>query len=310
MKPDAITVVVPAYHSESTIEDALRSVGEQSLRAREVIVVDDDSPDGTVSTARSMQGKIDVPIRIIEQDRNRGPAAARNAGVLAAETEWIAFLDADDAWLPNRLSVQCDVVKRYPDVSMLCAETMAWNADRADPAQGAGGGSEEQLALRDFAFGNPVATSTVLIRKQIVEEAGGFDVQFRGPEDYDLWMRVAKNGRIMKTRSPLSRYRCVPGSLSLDDRTFLPQVLRVLDKAFGPDGAMGNLQNLRMTAESTQYWNASWMAFSRGARVVALQHWLRAYLMNGRGGEPVRRKWWPLLCRYLVGRPEGGGGGA
>ncbi|OGV85771.1 MAG: hypothetical protein A2340_15445 [Lentisphaerae bacterium RIFOXYB12_FULL_60_10] len=89
-----------------------------------------------------------------------------------------------------------------------------------------------------FAIANPVATSTVLLRRDVFEAVGGFDEQFRGPEDYDLWMRVADRGTVLKLETPLARYRHREGSLSVDDRKFLPQVIRVIEKAYGPGGVL------------------------------------------------------------------------
>ncbi len=149
---------------------------------------------------------------------------------------------------------------------------------------------------------------------------GMFDEQFKGPEDYDLWLRVASAGEKSVTRAqcmnkatclgnqvpggvacaivPLTCYRCRPGSLSHDDRKFLPQVLKVLDKAFGEGGALCGYRELRTRAMAEQYYSASWMAFLRGSRMDALRLLVRAVV------------WYPLVdgrhqaglwFRYLVG---------
>jgi hypothetical protein len=158
------------------------------------------------------------------------------------------------------------------------------------------------LKLDDFIAGNPVATSTVLVRKSALESVRGFDASFMGPEDYDLWMRVAARFKMAQIDIPLAAYRSQSGSLSMDDRRFLPQVLRVLDKAFGPGGVLADRPRLRMVAEGNQYWNASWMAFNRGDRWVAIRYWGWAYGRQVLSGYKTPRAWWRLLVRYLMGR--------
>ena len=162
--------------------------------------------------------------------------------------------------------------------------------------------STRVLGLEEFATCNPVATSTVLVKKCVLADVGGFDEQFRGPEDYDLWMRIASDHTILKTSASRCRYRQYSGSLSMDDRTFLPEVLAVLDKAFAPNGALSRLTEFRQTAISTQFWNASWMAFHRGARGTAVKYWFRALSTHLRSGKKIRRPWLGLLWRYMTAR--------
>ena len=117
-------------------------------------------------------------------------------------------------------------------------------------------------------------------------------MQFRGPEDYELWMRVAAITKIAKIAVPVSRYREDLGSLSMDDRRFLPEVLRVLDKAYGAEGVLRG-HGCKWKARAVQYVHASWMAYRRGARGVAIRHIARSFVR------------WPLSlpkarCKYIV----------
>jgi hypothetical protein len=120
------------------------------------------------------------------------------------------------------------------------------------------------LTLTDFSFHNPVATSTVLAKRNAIIEVGGFDTSLRGPEDYDLWLRLAVKHRLALIDRPLSYYRQTPGSLSMDDRTFLPQVIRVLKKAYSPGGALFQQPNQRVSL-AWQMLMGSWMAGERQA---------------------------------------------
>ena len=253
---------------------------------------------GVLQEARKMESGPQGQYRILRLPQNRGPAAARNAGLTVAGGDWIAFLDADDAWVPDRLRLQMAALQDHPQAVMLCGYTAGFGEPVPRPAPQ----PDELFELDAFAIDNPVATSTVLVRRQVVLDAGGFDERFRGPEDYDLWMRVAARGSVVKLGAVLAFYRHVSGSLSMDDRKFLPQVLAVLDKAYGPDGVLRAFPPLRRVAVATQLWNASWMAFHRGARGPAIRFLVRAFFVNATSSRPVQRKWLPLLWRYVAGR--------
>jgi glycosyltransferase involved in cell wall biosynthesis len=298
-----ISVVIPAFNSAATICEALTSVKIQTLRPAETIVVDDASSDDTAHTAETLLSR-DSMGRVIRLSRNSGPASARNAGVEKARGEWIAFLDADDVWTPHRLATQARLIARYPDVAFWCGQTVPVSAALSSSAPDSNAVAVRPLPLDEFADHNPVATSTVMVRKNVLDRVGGFDPQFRGPEDFDLWMRIATGHSLMFIEAPLAGYRFRAGSLSMDDCTFLRQVLGVLDKAFGPGGAMSGRSELRPRALSTQYWNASWMAFHRGSRTAAIAYWLKAFQLDRRADRPARRRWLKLLARYLVGRTE------
>ena len=297
-----ISIIIPAYNSADTIIEALESVAAQTVGDYETIVVDDASTDDTVAVVeRWVEREKAAPLRLrmVRLESNSGPAAARNRGIEAAQGPWIAFLDADDAWMPWRLELQLCIMAEHRTAAMVCGGTVSFEG-ATDPAAPVDARCRP-LTLGEFATGNPVATSTVLARREALVAVGGFDGQFMGPEDYDLWMRVAGRYPVLLADAPLARYRHRPGSLSLDDRRFLPQVLRVLDKAFAEGGALHGCPQLRRRALANQYWNASWMAFSRGTRPAALAFLAKAFVRDPRVGG--RRKL-PVLWRYLFGKPE------
>jgi len=262
----AVSVIIPAYNNGKYLVHALKSVFSQKELPFEVIVVDDGSTDDTAAVVKQFGGRI----KYIYQP-NGGPAAARNRGAQEAKGEWIAFLDADDAWLPWRISAGRELVSRNPSAALFCGRRIDMNDDAREPA-GPDFNKTRIIPLREFARGNIVATSTVLMRKDAFFGAGGFDEAFRGPEDYDLWMRVAKRYPLVYIDVPLSRYRSVSGSLSMDDRSFLPQVVRVIDKAFAKGGALQDFPGLKSAALANQYLHASWMAFERGSKSMALRY--------------------------------------
>ena len=131
-------------------------------------------------------------MKIIILEENVGPAGARNRGVAEARGEWIAFLDGDDVWLPQKLDEQIGLAAESADAVMWCGMT----ADYSDNAQLDSGSimTGRDISLDELSECNPIATSTILVRRDVVKAVGGFDEQFRGPEDYDLWLRIAAKG--------------------------------------------------------------------------------------------------------------------
>jgi teichuronic acid biosynthesis glycosyltransferase TuaG len=308
-----VSVVIPAHNSGGTIVETLDSIAAQEVPVREIVVVDDLSTDDTVAVVEQWRRDHQSPaLVLVKQDKNTGPAGARNRGIEVATGEWIAFLDADDAWLPSKLSIQLALVNADPEVALVCGRMVPLEASgegaRIEDVTGGSANPEpvgRALLLEDFVSHNPVGTSTVLVRRDVLVAAGAFDLQFCGPEDYDLWLRLVSGYTCLELGVPLSRYRNTVGSLSMDERKFLPQVLRVLAKAFGEGGALYRHQEFRRRAHAEQYSSASWMAYNRGACGAALWYLLRSWCYDVRflhkeQDDPLLRL--KLLFRYVLRR--------
>jgi glycosyltransferase involved in cell wall biosynthesis len=194
-----ISVIIPAYNAAAYIERALRSVLNQSRPADEIIVINDGSTDGTSEVLKRYEGKI----RIIEQ-ANAGVSAARNAGIRAAAGDWIAFLDADDEWLPEKLRLQSELLTANPALCWITSNFLfcrCQESHRQFPALSLSQISAIQHDLRDKAYfdsyfqayllraaGN---TNTMLVRKDKLVEAGLFNTGQKTAEDEDVWLRLA-----------------------------------------------------------------------------------------------------------------------
>jgi glycosyltransferase involved in cell wall biosynthesis len=171
-----VSVVVPVYNAEPFLREALDSVFAQDYAPYEVIVVDDGSTDGSGVIAQSYPD-----VRYFRR-QNEGPAAARNAGIAAARGELVAFADADDVQLPGRLSVQVGYLIDHPEVDATLGRQV-WI-------------TPPPSAVPDVVWGDldGVPAMTMVVRKQVLMELGGFDPRLRGPEDTDLLIRMREGG--------------------------------------------------------------------------------------------------------------------
>jgi glycosyltransferase involved in cell wall biosynthesis len=285
-----ISAVIPSYNNANTIERALDSLRLQKRKPDEIIVVDDCSTDDTSAVVVQWAKKYSVDVELLHTNSNSGPAVARNLGISTASGDWIAFLDADDEWLPHRLSVQTEVLRlqQMHDTALICSRIIRNKAPLVERKLKETDVTE--LNLNDFAFGNPIATSSVLVLREAIQKIGGFDEQFRGPEDYDLWMRIAKKFRIIRVELELAVCYEQQNGLSMNYRLFLPQVLAVIDKAYGKGGVFEG-SPWRNTARSCQILSAGWMACRSGRKTDAFRLWVRGVLASPAGLPDWKLQW-------------------
>lgn len=226
----AVSVVIPAYNAAEYIGEALDSVFAQTFNDYEVIIVNDGSPD-TDELERALEPYRER-IRYIKQE-NHGAAHARNTALRVARGRFIAFLDADDLWLPNYLAEQMKFIEGGAGYDFVYADAMQFGAPPyagktfMETAPSTGDVSFESLVTQSCN----VITSGTLARRHSVVEVGLFDETLRRAHDFDLWLRLARGGaRMAYQRKVLLRYRYHAGSLSGDGVTRVERELRVLDK--------------------------------------------------------------------------------
>ena len=190
-----ISVVIPTYNRKAKVCCAIDSVLAQTYSANEVIVVDDGSTDGTFEEiCARYRDRIDV-IRV----KNSGAAAARNVGIAKARSEWIALLDSDDVWLPQKLQVQIDILKRYSDTSRFCfsdcyfmgSETRYRSVyEQCGFVADLGGGILRDLRGKILLGAEPFYTPSIIVSRGLILEVGGFDANMLLGEDTDLFFRI------------------------------------------------------------------------------------------------------------------------
>jgi glycosyltransferase involved in cell wall biosynthesis len=204
----SISVVIPARNASATLRRAIDSVLAQTLPADEIIVVDDGSSDATPAVA-SMHG-----VRLIQQKEALGAAAARNAGVRAAQGEWIAFLDADDEWLPEKLGKQAARIELGQSMIFCASEEFGPDGSSlGDTFRGRPVCSTAD-AWKALLKTNFVATPTVMAPRALLLQLGGFNERLPLGEDQDMWIRLALAGRVAYVPERLVRVHVQPKSLS------------------------------------------------------------------------------------------------
>lgn len=214
----AISVVIPCYNAKLWIGATLRSVLAQDLPPTEVIVIDDGSSDGSADHV-----ELEFPqVRVIRQP-NAGVAAARNRGVREARSDWVAFVDADDIWLPAKLRMQCDALRAAPGAQLCYTAWRVWPSDDPEPPSallatdacaGEAVSGPHGWIYSELLLDCAVWTSTTLMRRALFMELGGFDEQLRQGEDFDLWLRLSRRAEVARVDQPLALYRQHTASLT------------------------------------------------------------------------------------------------
>jgi glycosyltransferase involved in cell wall biosynthesis len=229
-----VTVVIPVFNGEAFVAAAIDSALAQTVPDIEVVVVDDGSVDRTAEIV-SAQAEADARVIVIQQP-NRGLSAARNAGIRRAGAPSIAFLDADDRWLPEKLERQ---------LPLLGPRTVVYaDAHRVGPNDEAMGRISEHLKIDDASFerlldGNVVPVLTAVIGADLLREVSGFDERLRSAEDWHLWLRLAAAGASFQyVPEALAVYQIRPGALSSDPvwmATWRLEALRLLSRQLDGD---------------------------------------------------------------------------
>jgi glycosyltransferase involved in cell wall biosynthesis len=179
-----VTIVVPAYNADRWLRDALNSAVAQAYQAHEIIVVDDGSEDRTGEIARSFGNKI-----IYIKQSNQGVSAARNTALRAATGDWIALLDSDDLFVPEKLEKQVAVIEANPELVVVYSAFQYLFSDGEILQKPSFPAVKLWPGLR---YRTPILPSTSMIRRSALEEVGGFSTEYHHGEDWELWFRLVR----------------------------------------------------------------------------------------------------------------------
>ncbi|HEY2990149.1 MAG TPA: glycosyltransferase family A protein [Candidatus Binatia bacterium] len=224
-----VSVIIPAYNTAAYIRETLDSVFRQPCPDYEAIVINDGSPD-TEELERALEPYRDRIVYINQE--NRGPGGARNTGIRAARGRYVAFLDSDDFWEPDYLAAQLAVLEADVTVDVVYPDAIYFG-DTTDngrrfmeltPSEG-------EVTFESLVTQTCNVMVSVLARRDTVVRAGMFDESFKASEDFDLWLRIVKQGgRIAYNRRVLVHYRRRQGCLASDPVRMCAAIVSVLDK--------------------------------------------------------------------------------
>lgn len=291
---DLVSVVIPAYNAERYIAAAVDSALAQTYPNCEVIVVDDGSTDGTPQILAGYGDRIRV-----HRQANGGSSAACNAGVELARGRWVAFLDADDLWLPDKTRLQVERCGRFAishTDSWCFGDSLSQDVRRSSFEPLYAGQVLERLLVVNF-----ITKSSVLMLRDVYLEAGGFGSSYPAVEDWPLWLRVCAKHEIGLVDEPLVRYRVHAQSKSMAARRTAGDHLRIIRDAFAPGGVGAHLPQLRRAALRSSYAVNCHYAAQTGDWSFAARCALNA-LMYG----PSDVSSWKMLAKTLLmplGRP-------
>ena len=253
-----VSVLIPSYNHAHFVTAAVNSALAQTHPDVDIIVIDDGSKDNTAEVVATFGDKVNYVYQ-----ENQGLSAARNTGIRHARGEYIALLDADDLWDPEFIEESLKVIEQNPKVGL----TYSWWShidENGDPMPEPGFFNQRGHLLETFAVRNYFPPVAVLVRKNLVEEAGGFDEKLFALEDWDLWFRIAANGwEFDCVPQVLALYRRHSNNMTLDVPRMERNQLAVLDK-MSQSSVISEIGHLLPMARANVHLNSALSYYSQG----------------------------------------------
>jgi glycosyltransferase involved in cell wall biosynthesis len=307
-----VTAIVPVYNGAATIAEAIDSALAQSYRDLEVIVVNDGSTDATAEVLRRYDGRI----RVIER-KNGGIAAARNTGVAATQSEYLAFLDCDDIWAPAMVERTVAALDDNRDCVLAYTNCAVIDSDGHDLRSALVGAGVDHAPTLDEMLSRlwPIMPSAVIMRRSTFDACGGFSEEFRsyGFEDVIFWLRVREQGAFHYLSECLVKWRFSLFPSPLKTRWRKPEACitfdRILRERYGISS--DRLLAARARANRSILGYIGLRALRVGNRASAREAFRRALQMKPTRVKSLLRylkTYLPLgMARALSGRTRGGG---
>jgi len=193
------------------------------------MVIDDGSTDNTKEVLQPFMSRL----KYLPLEQNKGLPTARNTGIQAAQGAYIAFIDADDLWFPEKLQADIEYFSQHPDTSMVYSKHL-----NIDEKGGVFDGAVKKrlpsgnIFVQLFSEQNFIISSSVVVRKEVFETTGLFDEQLFNCQDWDMWLRIAFSFKVAGINKPLVKYRHNPRSLSKNRENVLKYQKQVIDKTY------------------------------------------------------------------------------
>jgi glycosyltransferase involved in cell wall biosynthesis len=226
-----ISVIIPVYNGENTIEQTIRSVLDQTYSDFELIIIDDGSTDHTLDLIEKIQ---DPRIRVFPYE-NAGLSASRNRGIKHANGEYVSFLDADDLWTPDKLKAQLDALIDNPEAAVSYSWTAFIDMDGNLLDYGI------QQSFNGYVYPNLLtyffigSGSNALIKKQVFDDVGLFDETLKSAEDRDIFLRIAEKYFFAAVPVPQILYRITENSMSRNVIRQERESIKVIERAYAQD---------------------------------------------------------------------------
>lgn len=291
-----ISIIVPAYNAEQTILETLTSVLKQTFTDFELIVINDGSTDRTLELLSTVE---DPRLKIFSYP-NGGVPVARNHGLSHATGDFIAFLDADDLWTPDKLELQLATLQQHPEAGVVYS--WAYYMDEkgesfhADNPIFFAGNVYADLLVRDFI----VSGSNCMIRRQAIESIGKFDPSVPGADDWDYWLRLALHWPFVVVPKLQIFYRQSSGSVSSKVEAMEKNNLRVIEKGF--QAAPPEMQYLKNQSLANTYRYSTHLYLTRVGSAEAAKQAAQKLWMAIRLYPSILRDSWTrnLLLKVLL----------
>lgn len=222
-----VSVIIPTYNRAQLLNNSVNSVLSQTHCDFELLIIDDCSTD---NTSEVLEGIKDERVRVIKNPSNRGIAAVRNIGIMNSRGRYIAFLDDDDEWLPDKLEKQLNMIENSP-AGLGCVYTgcMIIDMETNDVYQTSIPQYRNNV-LTQLLMKNFITTSTTMIKKTCFDKAGLFDEEIPYGEDYDMWIRIAGDFEFDYIKEPLVKYRIHKNSISTNNAVLIKGLEMILAK--------------------------------------------------------------------------------
>ncbi|MGF1673846.1 MAG: glycosyltransferase [Rivularia sp. (in: cyanobacteria)] len=244
----SISVIVPVFNGERTIEETIKSILNQTFSNIEIIIINDGSTDTTLEIVENI---LDSRIKIFSYP-NGGLSASRNRGISQAKGEYISFIDADDLWTPDKLELQWQALQLNPQAAVAYSWTDYIDESSKFIKSGrrikVNGDAFSQLLITNFLENG----SNPLIRQNALEKVGGFDESLAAAEDKDMWLRLAANYEFVCVEKPQILYRISTTSMSTNLKRQEAASLKVIERGFSYPKAQ-KLQHLKKQSLSHLY---------------------------------------------------------
>jgi glycosyltransferase involved in cell wall biosynthesis len=262
-----VSVIIPTYNRATFIGAAIQSVLNQTFADFELIVVDDGSTDGTKDVASRYAS--DNRFTYLQQD-NGGRSSARNRALALARGAYIAFLDSDDTYLPEKLALQVSYLDSHPDVDMLYTSAACVDLNGRELKNHGYIASDEGYIYELIAFFQPLTITlpTVMLRRAVMDEMGGFDLNMERFEDTDLWRRIAKKHRIgaMRQVTCLLTTHDDNALMNQNSKKIIQAIEYYITKVFREDHDMGMKLLRRGASRLCEYYGRAFLVWPGQSR--------------------------------------------